>query len=92
MTNDLAMDALLSTAEAAELLDVSFPYVAMLCDAGQLGELLTEGGHRRIWSSAVDAYLAARAQENEGTPSPREAGVAAGLYNHPDSHYKVRRP
>ena len=90
--NEPAMGALLTTAEAAKLLDVSLPYVVMLCDAGQLGELLTEGGHRRIWSSAVDAYLAARAKENEGTHSPREAGVEARLYDHPDSHYRTRRP
>jgi len=86
------MDALLTTAEVAKLLDVSHPYVLVLCDAGQLGELLTEGGRRRIQSSAVDAYRAARAQGNEGTQSPCEAAVAAGLYDYPDSHYQQRRP
>ena len=86
-----AMDALLTTAEAAKLLDVSRPYVAMLCDAGQLGDVLTEGGHRRIRLSAVETYLAARANECDSPQSPREAGVDAGLYDHPDGHYRTRR-
>lgn len=39
----------LSTTEAAELLNVSRPYVASLCDAGVFkGVTKTQGGHRRI--------------------------------------------
>lgn len=39
----------LSTTEAAQLLNVSRPYVASLCDAGVLeGVTKTQGGHRRI--------------------------------------------
>ncbi|QUP56892.1 excisionase family DNA-binding protein (plasmid) [Ralstonia syzygii] len=82
-------DTLLTTAEAATKLEVSRPYVSMLCDAGKLGEIVvTEGGHRRIRASAVEAYLAARVKQSEGAPSPREAGVDAGLYNHPEGHFQ----
>jgi len=81
------MDALLTLAEAAARLDVNRAYTAMLCDSGQLGEVLSVDGQRRVQAAAVDAYLAARAREHGGAPSPREAGIAAGLYGHPDSHY-----
>ncbi|WP_197326291.1 helix-turn-helix domain-containing protein [Ralstonia solanacearum] len=82
-------DTLLTTAEAATKLEVSRPYVSMLCDAGKLGEVVvTEGGHRRIRASAVEAYLAARVKQSEGAPSPREAGVDAGLYDHPEGHFQ----
>ena len=49
---------------------------------------MTQGGHRRILSSAVDAYLATRTKLHEGALSPRQAGVEARLYEHPDDHYK----
>jgi excisionase family DNA binding protein len=82
-------DSLLTTAEAASKLEVSRPYVSMLCDAGKLGEVvMTEGGHRRIRASAVESYLAARIRQSEGVPSAREAGVDAGLYDHPDGYFQ----
>jgi excisionase family DNA binding protein len=82
-------DALLTTAEAAMKLEVSRPYVSMLCDAGKLGKVLvTEGGHRRIRASAVEAYLAARVKQSQGASSPREAGIDAGLYDHPEGHFQ----
>jgi len=81
--------ALLTIAEAATKLEVSRPYVSMLCDAGKLGEVVvTEGGHRRIRASAVEAYLAARIKQSENAPSPREAGIDAGLYDHPEGHFQ----
>ncbi len=87
-SNQADADALISTADAAQRLDVSRPYIAMLCDTGKLGEIVrTEGGHRRIRTSALDAYLAARAKAVEGVPSPREAGMAMGLYDRPDHEY-----
>jgi excisionase family DNA binding protein len=85
------MNALLTMAEVASRLDASRPYVAMLCDAGLLGEVMTEGGRRRIHAFAVDAYLAARALHYADAPSLREAGMEAGLYDQPDSHYRSRR-
>jgi excisionase family DNA binding protein len=81
-------DALLTTAEAAVQLEVSRPHVSMLCNAGKLGEVvMTEGGHRRIRSSAVQTYLATRAKQHQGAVSPRRAGVEAGLYAYPDGHF-----
>ena len=81
-------DALLTTAQAAVQLEASRPHVSMLCNAGKLGEVvMTEGGHRRIRSSAVQAYLASRAKQHEGAVSPRCSGVEAGLYAYPDGHF-----
>ncbi|MDR6859807.1 hypothetical protein [Variovorax guangxiensis] len=81
-------DVLLTTAEAAAKLDASRPYVAMLCHAGKLGDVvMTKEGHRRTRSSAVQAYLDHRAKQHEGAKSPRQAGVDAGLYDYPDGHY-----
>lgn len=89
-------DLLLTKIEAAAQLKTSLLYVSMLCSAGKLGELVTDdAGHGRIRSSAVDAYLAERTRQHETALSPREAGVAAGLYDYPDSHFirkLVRRP
>ncbi len=82
-------DALLTTAEAAARLEVSRPYISMLCDAGKLGEVvLTEGGHRRVRASAVESYLATRIQSLEGAGLPREAGVEAGLYELEDGAFQ----
>lgn len=82
-------DTLLTTAQAAEQLEVSRPYVSMLCDQGKLGEVvMTEGGHRRIRASAVQTYLSARTKQHAGAPSPREAAEAAGLYDFPEGHFK----
>ncbi len=89
---DASADALLTTAEAAAKLEVSRPYVSMLCDSGKLGQVvMTEGGHRRIRASAVQAYLATRTKQHEGAVSPRQAGVEAGLYDYPETHVKVVR-
>jgi excisionase family DNA binding protein len=81
-------DLLLTTAEVATRLEVSRPYVAMLCDAGKLGNVIkTEGGHRRVAQSAVSAYLAQRDAAYADAPSMRESGLAAGLYGQDDAHY-----
>ena len=81
-------DALLTTSEAAVELEVSRPYVSMLCDAGKLGEVvMTEGGHRRIRLSAVHAYRASQMRHHEAAMTPREAGVEAGLYDRSDGHF-----
>lgn len=51
-------DPLITTAEAAAQLGMSRPHVSMLCDQGKLGHVTrSEGGHRRIRQSAVDAYM-----------------------------------
>lgn len=83
-----ATDGLLTTAQAAAKLEVSRPHVSMLCDQGKLGEVvMTEGGHRRIRISAVQAYLEVRTRQLDGAKSPREAGVEAGLYDVPEGHF-----
>ncbi|WP_432258087.1 helix-turn-helix domain-containing protein [Cupriavidus sp. TMH.W2] len=83
-TAEVPEDTLLTIAEAAARLEFSRPYVFKLCDAGKLGEIVViEYGHRRIHASALDAYAAARTKQKEGAPSPRDAGVDAGLYDYP---------
>ena len=87
-TTDPDTEDLLTTAEAGKRLKVSRPYVSMLCDAGKLGLVsTTEGGHRRIRPSAIDAYRAAQNQSLGDALSPREAGVQAGLYERGDDEY-----
>jgi hypothetical protein len=49
--------------------------------------VMTEGGHRRIRSSAVQAYLATRTKPRGRMMSPRQAGIKAGLHDHPDGHF-----
>lgn len=85
-------DALLTIAEVAARLEVSRPYVSMLCDAGKLGEVVvTDDGRRRIRASAVEACVAARVKQPEGAPSPRQAGVDSGLHTPPDEHFRKIR-
>ena len=89
MVTDHETEDLLTTAEAAKKLNVSRPYVSMLCDAGKLGSVrTTEGGHRRIRPSAIEAYLTAQNQALGDAVSPREAGVLAGLYARGDDEYE----
>lgn len=53
------MDDLVSTAQAAEMLGYSRPYVAMLIDQKKLkGATVSAGGHRRVPRSAVLAWKA----------------------------------
>lgn len=48
---------LIRTSEAAALLGLSRPHVAMLCDQGELGSMeVTQGGHRRVSRAGVMAY------------------------------------
>ncbi|WP_459190628.1 hypothetical protein [Ralstonia pseudosolanacearum] len=64
---------------------MSRPVASLLCDAGKLGAVIVEvDGRRRVCASAVDTHLAARNRETDGAPSPREAGMDAGLYDYPD--------
>lgn len=89
-------DLLLTKIEAATKLKTSLPYVSMLCGSGKLGEVVTDdAGHGRVRSSSVEAYLAELTRQHETALSPRAAGVAAGLYDYPDSHFirnLVRKP
>lgn len=58
---DAESEAMLTTFQAAARLEVSHPTVQQLCNQGKLGKIFkTEGGHRRIPASAVEAYKATR--------------------------------
>ncbi|MDZ5458599.1 excisionase family DNA-binding protein [Azohydromonas lata] len=87
-SSPLEADVLLTTAQAASRLGVSRPHVAMLCDAGKLGEVaVTDGGHRRISRAAVETYFAAQSRVADVSDTPREAGSAGGLYTRPDADF-----
>jgi excisionase family DNA binding protein len=78
----------LSIAEAAELLGMSRPCVSMLCDTRKLGAVeMAAGGHRRVHREAAEQYRSQALANGSGTPTVREAGVKARLYEHDDSHY-----
>jgi excisionase family DNA binding protein len=76
-------DRLLSTEEVARILNVSRPYVAKLADAGNLGVVEhTEGKHRRILASAVEAYRRSRqAKSRQALRKLTELSQSAGLYD-----------
>ena len=81
-------DPLLKTADVAVQLGMSRPYVSMLCDSGKLGEVTkTEGGHRRVRQSAVDAYRVAQRDANVNASTPREAAAEAGMYAYSDDAF-----
>jgi excisionase family DNA binding protein len=75
-----ATDDLISTAQAAELLGYSRPYVAMLIDQKKLvGATVSAGGHRRVSRAAVLAWKEKHQVEIE--PSDiRTQGQEIGAY------------
>jgi len=77
----LATDnALISTAQAAELLGYSRPYVAMLIDQNKLkGATVSAGGHRRVSRVAVLDYKAKHEVTGKITDL-RAEGKKAGAY------------
>lgn len=77
----MTANVLLSIAEAARRLDVPRPHATLLADLGKLGPVQVEDGRRFVLATAVDAYKAARRREHIGAMSPRQAAVAAGLYD-----------
>ncbi|WP_308142660.1 hypothetical protein [Burkholderia pseudomallei] len=82
-------DPLLTIAEAATSLGASRPYASMLADAGKLGEVIVaEDGRRCVRAVAVAAYLATQNQLTDDAPSPRQAGMDAGLYDHPEGGHR----
>lgn len=58
MAVPLPDSALLTVGEVQKLTDLSVYKIVRLCDRGVLVADRTEGGHRRITASSVDAYLA----------------------------------
>ena len=86
-------DAMLTTEAAAELMQCSRPYVAMLIDNKKLAGSVTEGGHRRVPESSVRAWIKerdARASQSDY----RAAAAEAGMYTVPETAFvegKTRR-
>lgn len=73
-------DDLISTAQAAELLGYSRPYVAMLIDQNKLkGATVSAGGHRRVSRAAVLAWKAQH-QVTGKAADLRAEGHKAGVY------------
>ncbi len=73
------VERMLSTVEAATLMECSRPYVAMLIDSGKLaGARKTAGGHRKVPLASVEAWIASR--ETPVDSNYREAGKASGIY------------
>ena len=73
-------DLLLTTAEVATRLEVSRPYIAMLCDAGKLGNVVkTEDGHRcarQAYGPVQGAGGTFTGGPSLGTTAPHRASVA----------------
>jgi excisionase family DNA binding protein len=71
---------LISTAQAAELLGFSRPYVAMLIDQNKLaGATVSAGGHRRVSRAAVLDWKAKHQVIGKATDL-RTDGEKAGAY------------
>ena len=75
-----AANDLISTAQAAELLGYSRPYVAMLIDQNQItGATVSTGGHRRVSRAAVLDWKA-RQQVTGKAANLRTEGQRVGAY------------
>lgn len=71
---------LISTAQAAEILGYSRPYVAMLIDQHKLeGATVSAGGHRRVSRAAVLAWKDQHQRAGKA-PSVRTEGQKIGAY------------
>ncbi|WP_322752779.1 helix-turn-helix domain-containing protein [Frankia sp. Cas3] len=76
----LPSEALLSPAEAGELLGLSRPFVSRLLDAGEIPfERLPGSRHRRVRLSDVLAFQQRRESRREGRRAIAEAADAAGI-------------
>lgn len=78
------VEAMLTIEAAAELMQCSLPYVAMLIDHGKLaGASLTEGGQRRVPESSVRAWIKER--DTKATQADyRAAAAETGMYAIPE--------
>lgn len=76
----VAADDLISTAQAAEILGYSRPYVAMLIDQNKLeGASVSSGGHRRVPHAAVLAWKESH-QVADKVTGLRTDGQKTGAY------------
>jgi excisionase family DNA binding protein len=86
----VAANDLISTAQAAELLGYSRPYVAMLIDQNKLkGATVSAGGHRRVSRAAVLDWKAKHQVTGKATDL-RTEGQKAGAYKSTEANV-VRR-
>jgi excisionase family DNA binding protein len=86
----IASTDLISTAQAAELLGYSRPYVAMLIDQNRLqGATVSAGGHRRVSRAAVLEWKA-KHQVTERSANLRAEGQKTGVYKSPEAE-AIRR-
>jgi excisionase family DNA binding protein len=85
---------MLTTEGAAELMQCSRPYVAMLIDNKKLaGAFVTEGGHRRVPESSVRAWIKER-EAMARQSDYRAAAAEADMYAVPEKVFvetKARR-
>ena len=80
-------DQLLTTEQAAALMNCSRPYVAMLADKAKFaGATMTAGGHRRIPEASVRAWIAQR-ERDAGGANYRMAAVEGAMYDVPDAAF-----
>lgn len=80
-------EKMLTTEQAAEWMDCSRPYVAMLIDNKKLaGATTTTGGHRRVPASSVRAWMKSRESQSKDADY-RAAGIDAGMYDVPEQAY-----
>lgn len=81
---------LIGTAQAAQLLGYSRPYVAMLIDQNQLkGATVSKGGHRRVSRATVLAWKEQHQVAGKGA-NMRTEGQKIGAYKSPEAEV-VRR-
>lgn len=86
-------EEMLGTEAAAQLMNCSRPYVAMLIDAEKLaGGVKSPGGHRKVPKSSVLQWIAATKAKPVGDKNYRKAAADAGMYLVADELYvKVTR-
>jgi len=78
------VEKMLTTEAAAELMQCSRPYVAMLIDNKKLtGAAVTEGGHRRVPESSVRAWIKER-DASAQQPDYRAVAAETGMYAVPE--------
>jgi excisionase family DNA binding protein len=81
-------DEMLSTEQAAMLMDCSRPYVAMLIDAGKLaGGVKSPGGHRKVPKSSVLEWIASLPKPSSEMANYRKAAKDLGMYSIPEENY-----
>lgn len=80
---------MLSTQEAAQLMECSRPYVAMLIDAGTLeGGVASKGGHRKVPRASVQRWIEQNRTTGDADKNYRKAAAEAGMYAISEDKYR----